>query len=235
MQRIQQALGLVQVACQRGQIGVIQLVNASHGIHRHVKKSCAVLCRRARLREQHRRVRRIHAVRMQSLPHGFQKGARVRVRLNLFVCAQNHVAQLFIVAPRGQQVTQREKARVAALIRRVHHLFQHLSAQDFSLLRIHQTEIRRNAERSGLFPRQRQAQRMYGCDFGAMHQKQLPTQARILRVACDRLCQCRADAFAHFGGGGIGKGHQQQPVDIHRVFRVGQTGEHPLDQHGGLA
>ena len=87
-----------------------------------------MLCRRARLREQHRRVRCVHAVRMQALPHGFEKGARVGVRLNLFICAQDHIAQLFVIPPCSQQIAQREKARVAALIGCIQHLFQHLSS-----------------------------------------------------------------------------------------------------------
>ena len=157
------------------------------------------------------------------------------MRLYLLVGAQNDLAQLFVVAPGGQQVAQREKARIPLLIGRVEHLLEHLGAQQLAFLLVHQPEIGRNAERRRLFARKRQAQRVHGRDLRAVHEEQLSAQARVLRVFGGCLCQRRADALAHLSGSGVGKGHEQQPVDVNRVQRVGQAGEHPLNQHGGLA
>ena len=51
------------------------------------------------------------------------------MRLNLLVGSENDLAQLFIVASRRQQVTEREKLLVRLLVGRVEHFFEHLGAQ----------------------------------------------------------------------------------------------------------
>ena len=87
MQRVQQAPGLIEVACQRGQIGVRQLVDAGHLVHRRAQERRAVLRRCARLRKQHAAVRRVHAAGVQPLAHVREERARVGMRLYLFVGA----------------------------------------------------------------------------------------------------------------------------------------------------
>ena len=76
---------------------------------------------------------------------------------------------------------------------------------------------------------------MHGRDLCSVHEKQLAAQARIVRVLRHCLAQRAADALAHLRRRRVGEGHEQQTVDVHRVIRVGQSREHALDQHRGLA
>ena len=87
MQRIQQAPGLIEVACQRGQISVRQFVDAGHLVHRRTQERRAVRGRCTRLRKQHAAVRRVHAAGIQPLAHVREEGARVGMRLYFFVSA----------------------------------------------------------------------------------------------------------------------------------------------------
>ena len=87
VQRVQQALGLIEVARQRGQVSVRQRVDAGHLVHRRAQERRAVLRRRARLRQQHAAVRRVHAAGVQPLAHVREEGARVGMRLYLFIGA----------------------------------------------------------------------------------------------------------------------------------------------------
>ena len=87
VQRVQQAFSLVEIACQRGQVGVRQLVDAGHLVHRRAQERRAVLRRCARLRKQHAAVRRVHAAGVQPLAHIREERTRVGMRLYLFVSA----------------------------------------------------------------------------------------------------------------------------------------------------
>ena len=191
--------------------------------------------RRPRLRTQYGCVRGVHTARVQPAPHSFEERRRIGMRLYLFVSAQNDFAQLFVVPPGSQQIAQSKEVCVTALVCRFEHLLQHLGAQQLALLLVHQPEIGRDAERRGLLTRERQAQRMHSRNFGTVHEKQLTAQARVLRVLGCRLRQRRTDTLTHLCGGGVGKGHEQQPVNVNGVARIGQACKHTLDQHSGLA
>ena len=157
------------------------------------------------------------------------------MRLNLLVGAENDLAQLFIVAPRRQQVAEREKLLVRLLVGRVEHFFEHLGAKQLALVFVHQAKVGRDAEHRRLLTRERQAQRMHSRDFRAMHEEQLPPQTGIPRVCGYGRTEGRTDSLTHFGCRCVGKGNQQQAVDIDRIVLVRQPPEHTLGQYGRLA
>ena len=157
------------------------------------------------------------------------------MRLNLLVSAENDLAQLLVVAPRRQQIAEREKLLVRLLVGRVEHLFKHLGTEQLALVFVHQTEVGCDAEHRRLLSRERQAQRVHGRDFRAVHEKQLPPQTRVARVRGYGRTEGRTDSLTHFGCRCVGKGNQQQAVDIDRIVLVRQPPEHALGQHGCLA
>ena len=83
--------------------------------------------------------------------------------------------------------------------------------------------------------RERQTQRMHSRDFRAVHEEQLPPQTGIPRVCGYGRTEGRTDSLAHFGCRCVGKGNQQQAVDIDWIVLVRQPPEHALGQHGCLA
>ena len=91
------------------------------------------------------------------------------MRLNLLVGSENDLAQLFIVASRRQQITEREKLLVRLLVGRVEHFFEHLGAKQLALVFVHQAKVGRDAEHRRLLARKRQTQRMHSRDFRAVH------------------------------------------------------------------
>ena len=157
------------------------------------------------------------------------------MRLNLLVGAENDLAQLLVVAPRRQQITERKKLLVCLLVGRVEHFFEHLGAKQLALVFVHQPEVGCNTEHRRLLARERQTQRMHSRDFRAVHKEQLPPQTGIPRVCGYGRTEGRTDSLAHFGCRCVGKGNQQQAVDIDRIVLVRQPTEYALGQYGGLA
>lgn len=70
--------------------------------------------------------------------------------------------------------------------------------------------------------------------FAAVHEEQLPPQTGIPRVCGYGRTEGRTDSLTHFGCRCVGKGNQQQAVDIDRIVLVRQPPEHTLGQHGCL-
>ena len=118
-------------------------------------------------------MRRVHAARIQPGAYILEKRPRVGVRLNLIIGAEDDLPQTPVVASCGQQIAQRKEFFICALIGGLEHLLEHLRAQNFALVFVHQTEIRRDAERGRLLARERHAQRVYGRDLRAVHKEKL--------------------------------------------------------------
>ena len=194
-----------------------------------------MLCRRLRLLPQNAAVRCVHAARVQSGANVLKECSRVGMRLNLLVGAENDLAQLFVVASGCQQVAEREKLLVRLFIRHIKHFFEHFRAEQLALVFVHQAKVGRDAEHRRLLSRERQAQRVHSRDLRSVHQEQLPPQTRIPRVRGYRCTESRADSLAHFGCRCVGKGNQQQAVDIDWIVLVRQPPEHALGQYCCLA
>ncbi len=76
---------------------------------------------------------------------------------------------------------------------------------------------------------------MDGADLGRFQQQLLPGQAGVPRLLLGKLPQPFCDALLHLPRGGVGKGHHQQAVGVHRLLPPGEQLHHPLHQHSGLA
>lgn len=69
--------------------------------------------------------------------------------------------------------------------------------------------------------------------MAAAQQQLLAAQAYVSGVGAHFLGQAGGDVRPQFGGGCVGKGHDEQAVGFHGVDRVGDEAHHPLDQHAG--
>ena len=234
-ERVEQGLRLRMITLERRKIRALDDIHARDltdgGLEeRHAVQSC-----RLRLLHEHAAVRRVHAARIQPGAYILEKRSRVGVRLNLIIGAEDDLPQAPVVASCGQQIAQRKEFFICTLIGSLEHLLEHLRTQNLALVFVHQTEIRRDAERGRLLARERHAQRVYGRDLRAVHKEKLTAQPHGGRVLRD----CRADrgrnSLAHLRRRGPGERHKQQLCDIDRVFRVGHAPQHALGQHGRLA
>ena len=179
-------------------------------------------------------VRRTAAVH-QTAAHVFQKALRVGVCAGLFKGVQHSSRQRSVILSAGQQVAQRGKAWVVLRIFGFQHVFQHLVAQHAPLALVRQTEIGRQIKCGSLLAYQCQTECVHGGDTRLVHEQQLTAQACVVRVIGQAGSNRVSQLAAHLGRCRVGVGHEQKPVDIDRVLRVGQTADDALDQHGGLA
>ena len=80
-----------------------------------------------------------------------------------------------------------------------------------------------------------QAEGIHRADGCPLQQQLLAAQAHVSGVGAHFLGQAGGDVRPQFGGGCVGKGHDEQAIGFHGMDRVGNQPHHPLDQHAGLA
>ena len=96
-------------------------------------------------------------------------------------------------------------------------------------------KVGRDVQLFKMAPEQVEAEGVDGADGGPLQQHPLAAQPPVGRVGLAQAEQALPDAGPQLGGGGVGKGDDEQPVGVHRAGRVGDEADGPLGQHGGLA
>ena len=79
------------------------------------------------------------------------------------------------------------------------------------------------------------AEAVYGGDVRSMDQDHLFLQMFIVRIFKKRVFQSAEDPLLHLGRCRAGEGHDQHPVDVHRMLPVQELSQNALYQNGGLA
>ena len=152
-ERVEQGLRLRKIALECRKIRALDDIHARDltdgGLEeRHAVQSC-----RLRLLHEHAAVRRVHAARIQSGAYILEKRPRVGVRLNLIIGAEDDLPRRLSSRPAVSKSLSARNFFICTLIGGLEHLLEHLSAQNFALVFVHQTEIRRDAERGRLLAR----------------------------------------------------------------------------------
>ena len=127
-----------------------------------------------------------------------------------------------------------EGTEIRVQIGRFQRLGEGRSAQRLHAAGVGGGEIGRDVQRLKVLAEQVEAEGVNGTDGGALQKHPLAAEGRVGRLGLTAAEQRLPDAGAKLGGGGIGKGDDEEPVGVHGVLRVGDEPDGPLRQHGGL-
>src|SRR5438552_19015089 len=113
----------------------------------------------------------------------------------------------------------------------------HFVAQKDRLILRERYAIRIDSKHVEVLTNQPGAKAMERADLGAVDQCDLPCQARVVAVFFLPRMQRNTDARAHFIGGSIREGYDEQLIDIASMprRRVADKVRAALREHGGLA
>src|SRR5699024_11530276 len=81
-------------------------------------------------------------------------------------------------------------------------------------------KVGRDVQLFKMAPEQVEAEGVDGADGGPLQQHPLAAQPPVGRVGLAQAEQALADAGPQLGGGGVGKGDDEQPVGVHRAGQV---------------
>ena len=140
-----------------------------------------------------------------------------------------------VVPSGGNQLDQIGESAVVLLIVLFDGFLCNILLQHGNLALAAQTEICRNLQQLEIGTNQIQTEGVDGTDVCRRQQGALAHQVGISRILGNQLGQPRLNPLLHLLGGGIGKGHHQNPIGINRMLPVGQDFDDPLNQYRRLA
>ena len=148
---------------------------------------------------------------------------------------QQKVHHLAVVPAPGKQLDEPHEFRLGLFVFLVQQLLQYGGLQKVILSLPAQLHIAGQPQHLEILPNEPVAEGMDGTDLGISQQKALPAQGGVFRLLLHLFVQPLGNPLPHFLGRRIGKGHDEQPVDIQGVFPVGDERKHPFGQHGRFA
>ena len=110
-----------------------------------------------------------------------------------------------------------------------------LVLQQLAFRFIQQTEAGRNPAQAEILAHKIQAEGVDSLNPSGAQQGQLAAEPAAARILRQLPKQAGRHPLPHFPGGSVGKGDDQQGIDIRRVFHVRDAADHSLHQHGGFA
>ena len=173
------------------------------------------------------------------VPVGLGQGSQPRLRpwpgIGAVVEPQHQLAQVLVAAGSPIGLHQVEEGGRRLGIPPLEDLVEDFIPQELRLVLAGHPGRRVQAQAVEVLPGQPQAEAVERGDGRPSQEGQLPAQPRVLGPFGQGFLQPVPDPFLHLGGGGLGEGDHQQPVDLHRFPRVEEAPDDPLHQHRGLA
>ena len=148
---------------------------------------------------------------------------------------QKRLRHPIVAAAAGKQLHEPHEVRIAFFVLLVQQRLQHRRLYQFIFSLPAQLHIAGQPQLLKILPDQPVAEGMYRANFGIAQQKALAAQCPIFRLLLHLFIQPLGNTLPHLLCSGIGKGHNEQPVNIHRRFPVGNEVQHALGQHGGFS
>jgi hypothetical protein len=159
----------------------------------------------------------------------FQPLLRVRLALNKAVQPQNQVLQRHILAIVPEALHQSQECLRSLFIFFLKQIFDHFQLDQTAFCFVPDPETGVQIDDMEVFTDYADAKRMQCADGGLGQKVHLSPEVLAAAitvglpvaglVVVQRLCQGGADPLTHLAGCGIGKGHNQQAVNVHAVLQ----------------
>ena len=148
---------------------------------------------------------------------------------------QDQVFQLMVIGPGAEPFRAGQKGRVLLRVLFLQKVLQHIGRKEPALGLVDLPEAGIQVDLTEIIAQKEGEKAVHGRDLGIVQEDLLPLQMGVGRIPLQSLRDRLPDPLPHLLRGGLGEGHDQEPVDIQGPVALADQADDPLDQNSRLA